>query len=370
MKDRIISIDVFRGMTIFLMIIVNTPGSWSYVYPPLLHAKWHGCTLTDLVFPFFLFIVGITLYISYNKIFEKHADEPGLKSRLLRKTFRRAALIFLVGLFLNWFPFHHLNISDLRIMGVLQRIALSFAGAALLILFVRGIKGIAFTAIALLLSYWFVLYYFGGTDPYSLESNIAGKFDVMLFGETHVYNGFGVPFDPEGLLGTISGIAHVLIGYLVGSMIINANDKKQLMQRLITSGVGLIILGLIWNSFLPINKPLWTSSYVVYTCGIASLVLATLILIIDILKIEKWSYIFKVFGLNPLFSYALSGIIINLLIYTISFNGTSASSWIYENIFQSLFGNHLGSFLFALDYTMLIWLIVWPLYRKKIVIKI
>ena len=370
MKDRIISIDVFRGMTIFLMIIVNTPGSWSYVYPPLLHAKWHGCTPTDLVFPFFLFIVGITLFISFDKIMKKHSDDPGLRSKLLRKTIRRAALIFLVGLFLNWFPFYHINISDLRILGVLQRIALSFAGAALLVLLIRNINKIAIAATALLLAYWFVLYYWGGSDPYSLESNIAGKFDVLLFGESHVYHGFGIPFDPEGLLGTISGVGHVLIGYLIGSMILKAKDKKELMKRLLLSGVGLIALGLIWNIFLPINKPLWTSSYAVYTCGIASIVLALMVWIIDIMKIEKWSYVFKVFGLNPLFSYALSGIIISLLIHTISIGGVSASSWLYENVFQSLFGNYFGSFMFALSYTMLIWLIAWPLYRKKIVIKI
>ena len=369
-KDRIIAIDVLRGLTIFLMIIVNTPGSWSYVYPPLLHAKWNGCTPTDLVFPFFLFIVGTTLFISYDRIMKNNAADPHLRSKLLKKTIRRAALIFLVGLFLNWFPFHHIHISDLRIMGVLQRIALSFAGAALLVIFIRDLTKITISAVILLLSYWFILFYFGGTDPYSLESNIAGKLDVLLFGENHVYHGFGIAFDPEGLLGTISGIAHVLIGYLIGSMIIKAEGKKELMQRILLSGFALIVLGLIWNNFFPINKPLWTSSYAVFTCGIASIVLALLIWIIDIMKFEKWSYVFKVFGLNPIFSYALSGIVISLLANTLVWNDTNASSWLYENIFQNLFGNYFGSFMFALCYTMLIWLFAWPLYRKNIVIKI
>jgi len=353
------------------MIIVNTPGSWSYVYPPLLHAKWHGCTPTDLVFPFFLFIVGITLSISLGKILQKHASDPLLKSRLLKKITKRAVLIFVVGIFLNWFPFYHMSISDLRIMGVLQRIALSFAGAAILVIYLKDSMKLLITLLILLLVYWLVLLYLGGSAPYSLESNIAGKIDPFIFGPTHVYNGYGIPFDPEGLLSTIPSIAHVIIGYLFGNIILDLKeDKKKLVSRLLIYGTIMTILGFLWNLVLPLNKSIWTSSYVVFTCGISAIFLAILMWLIEIKKIEKWSYVFKVFGLNPLFSYVLSGVLVNLMIYTFIWNGTDSLSWLYDHVYQTSFGNYLGSFLFALSFTLAVWLLTWPLYIKGKIIKL
>lgn len=365
MKNRLLSVDVLRGMTIFFMIVVNDPGSWSYVYAPLRHAKWHGCTPTDLVFPFFLFIVGVSMAFS----FIKYKDRS--QSEWLMKVIKRTLLIFAVGLFLNWFPFHHKHISDLRFLGVLQRIALAFGGAGLLIIFLKDRVKLGIAAAGLLFGYWALIYFGGNGDPYSLEGNLATWFDPKVLGENHVYKGFGVPFDPEGLISTIPGIAHVLIGYFVGLAIqTGEGNKSGVLRYLFGAGIILTGLGLIWNSGFPINKPLWTSSYVLLTTGLATLLLMVLTWLIDVKKWTKWTYAFRVFGLNPLASYVLSGLFVKLFIYTIKWDDGNAYSWLYESIFQPILGNMNGSLAFALSYTFFIWLFAWFLYRKKIVIKL
>ncbi len=364
LSNRYLAIDVLRGMTIFFMIIVNTPGSWSYVYPPLLHAKWHGCTPTDLVFPFFLFIVGVSMAFS----FVKYQQED--QSKWVMKVLKRTALIFIIGVLLNWFPFYNTAIGDLRILGVLQRIALAFGGAALLIIFLRDQVKLAIAAVVILLGYWLLMWWGGGNDPYSLEGNLATSFDVNVLGERHVYKGFGIPFDPEGLVSTISGIAHVLIGYFIGLNIQKqASKPNALLQSLGMTGIVLVILGQIWNFGFPINKPIWTSSYVLYTTGLATLFLAALIWIIDVKGWKKWTSFFRVFGLNPLIAYVLSGILAKIL-YTISWEGGNAYSSLYETIFRPVGGDYLGSFLFALNITFIVWLLVYPLFKKNILIKV
>lgn len=368
MKNRLLSIDVLRGMTIFFMIVVNTPGTWEYVYAPLRHAAWHGCTPTDLVFPFFLFIVGVSMSISMSKFL---ASESADASGMTRKILKRTALIFLVGLLLNWFPFYYKHISDLRILGVLQRIALAFGGAGLLVILLKDKFKLAIAAVVILFGYWLLMYSGGTGDPYSLEGNLATTFDPKVLGESHVYGGFGIPFDPEGLVSTISGIAHVLIGYFVGLQVIEMqSDHKSLVKQLILTGVCLTVLGLIWNYGFPINKPIWTSSYVLYTCGLATLLLAALTWVIDIRGRTKWTYVFRVFGLNPLVSYVLSGLFVKLMIYTVKWEGGNGYSWLYQQVFQPIFGNFPGSFMFALVYTFFIWIFAWLLYRKGKVIKL
>jgi predicted acyltransferase len=377
MKNRLLSIDIMRGMTIFFMIIVNTPGTWNYVYPPLLHAKWHGWTPTDLVFPFFLFIVGVSMSISFSKIIVDGSIKQS-RGKLIRKILRRTALIFLVGLFLNWFPFHHKHISELRILGVLQRIALAYGGAALLIVFLREKKLLGITAGIILLAYWGMMYFFGTSgDPYSLEGNFATWLDPKILGDAHVYKGFGIPFDPEGLVSTIPGIAHVLIGYFVGLKVLelrkNSNQKltnPAQLSTLVGTGIVLTVLGLIWNYGFPINKPLWTSSYVLLTCGLGTLFLSILVWIVDHKKLIAWAYPFRVFGLNPLVSYALSGLFVKLMLYTFKWEDTNAYSWLYENIFQTTLGNYNGSFAFALCYTLFILMFALVLYKKNIVVKL
>ncbi len=374
MKDRLLSIDVLRGMTIFFMIIVNTPGTWDYVYAPLRHAKWHGCTPTDLVFPFFLFIVGVSMAMSLHKITSQTNFDAASRSALIGKILKRTCLIFLVGLLLNWFPFYHKHISDLRILGVLQRIALAYGGAGILVVLILGRLKIVFAAIVILLGYWVLLAMGGGTDPFSLEGNLATWFDPKVLGESHVYKGFGIPFDPEGLVSTIPGVAHVMIGYLIG--VYGILDKKNAcspirgLTYVLLGGIALTAVGLIWDNAFPINKPLWTSSYVLYTCGLASILLAALMYIIDVQKFTKWTYVFRVFGLNPLVSYALSGLFVKLMITVFKSDGGNAYAALYKTVFQPLLGNYAGSFGFAISYTLFIWFFAWLLYRKGTVIKL
>lgn len=364
MKNRIQSIDILRGLTIFLMIVVNTPGSWSHVYAPLLHAKWHGTTPTDLVFPSFLFIVGMSMYISFKKKQKNNRS-------VLYKVLKRGLLIFLIGLALNWFPFYHKNIADLRIFGVLQRIALAFLVAGIILSFIKNRKAIIGITTILLLVHWGILYFFpSGTDPFALEGNISGPLDIMLVGESHVYGGFGIPFDPEGLLGTLSSAAQVLLGYLVcGYFMLSEKLVTDKTRNLIFFGLVAIGLGLWWNTIYPINKPLWTGSYVFFTGGIITFVWAALIWIIDIMKIEKWGFIFKVFGRNPLISYVLSIVIVKILMRIIRLDDSNGYALLYQKVFQPV-GDKLGSLLFALSITMLVWLFAFWLYRKGKVIRV
>ena len=216
-QKRFVSLDVFRGMTIALMILVNTPGTWAHVYAPLRHAKWHGCTLTDLVFPFFLFIVGTAMRFSFRKY------DFILSTALTRKILRRVFIIFLCGFFLSAFPFisQDWDWSHFRIMGVLQRIGLAYGCAAFLVLVLHRNQIIKVSGI-ILLTYWFLLLFFGwinGVEPYGLEFNLPRMVDLAILGNSHLYRGAGIPFDPEGLLSTIPAVVTVLIGYLTGTML-------------------------------------------------------------------------------------------------------------------------------------------------------
>lgn len=363
MNKRLVSIDVFRGMTIFFMIIVNTLGSWKYAYPFLLHAKWDGLTPTDLVFPFFMFIVGMAMAFSFRKY------QRGSRGEWIRKILKRTVLIFLIGLLLNWFPFFNKSLDQLRIFGVLQRIALGYGLAALLVVFVKKAHLIYVTAI-ILIGYWLLLIFGGGESPLSLEGNLVRRIDLLLLGENHVYGGYGIPFDPEGLLSTIPSVATVLLGYLLGQILLLEIIPSEKLKKLGVWGLILMVLGVVWNFIgFPINKPIWSSSYVLVTAGLAALIMVGLIYLIDIRKSEKWSYMFKVFGLNPLFSYVMSGLIVRSL-NLIKIEDTSLYPWIYKTIFSPVFGAQLGSAMQALLYTILIWMIALMLYRRKIIIKI
>ncbi len=367
MKERMLSIDVLRGMTIFLMIIVNTPGSWAYVWAPLKHAKWHGATPTDLVFPSFLFVIGLSMAFSLKSSLE----ESSVSKDLLLKILRRAALIFLIGLLLNWFPFYYKHISNLRIFGVLQRIALAYLLAGLAISFFRKNHLIHIAALAFLILHWWILLFFGGADPYSLEGNISGPIDLYFFSESHIYKGFGIRFDPEGLLGTLSSGAHIMIGFLIAKKLILGNEANlSMVRKLILYSVTMLLVGTLWSPYYPINKPLWTGSYVLYTCGILGLFLAFLIWLIDITGIKKWTHPFRVFGLNPLVSFVFSILLVKVFLYIFRFENGNLYGLAYKGFFQPVFGNYLGSFLFALVFTGIIWFFSFLLYRKGKVVKI
>ncbi|HQM68742.1 MAG TPA: DUF5009 domain-containing protein [Bacteroidales bacterium] len=365
-SGRLVSLDIFRGMTIAFMIIVNTPGSWKFVYPPLRHAQWHGCTPTDLVFPFFLFIVGVSLWFSM----KKYGQE--LNSRSLFRIFRRTVTIFVLGLFLTIFPNFARDYSTLRIMGVLQRIAIAYFFGAIICLSVN--RDYMWIVIAIILiGYWIILALFGGSDPYSIQGNIAGRFDASILGVNHLYKGYGVPFDPEGLLSTLPAICTVLIGYYIGELTGKGSAAWKTALKLFLLGASSAGLGLLWSIWFPLNKPLWTSSYVLFTAGIAMGVLALIYLVSDVWKLQKWGTIFLVFGTNALFSYFLAGIWTRIMLNVKVPAGETEMTlynWIYEKICVPVAGNMNGSLMFALLQVLIIWVLALILYWKKVMIRL
>jgi len=354
------------------MIVVNTPGSWSQVYAPFLHAPWHGFTITDLVFPTFLFVVGNAISFSLKKF------QALPKKTFLQKVAKRTVFIFLIGLFLNYFPFvfrNELNeltlkdITDIRIMGVLQRIALCYGIASIAIFYLSKRELLIFSTL-LLLGYWGIMYFFGShPDPYSLMQNAALKFDLLLIPVDNLYKGYGIPFDPEGLLSTLPAIVNVIVGYFAGYYIQTRGNNPGTVFKLIGAGLGLLGAALLWNIYFPINKPIWSSSYVLYSSGFTLLTLAVLMWMIEVKSIKNWTYFFEVFGRNPLFIYIMSGLVIKLF-FIIRIDGQSFTGWIYENLFLSWSTGKNASLLFALSYMLLMWIIGYVLDKRRIYIKV
>lgn len=368
-NNRLLALDVFRGMTIAFMILVNTPGSWSHVYAPLLHAKWDGATPTDLVFPFFLFIVGVSMFFSFSKFNQQ------LDSRLTMKILKRVFLIFVIGLALNYFPFYNRTLENLRIMGVLQRIALAYGIGAFICILIPA-KSLIRAGILILVGYWVLMAFLGGESPFSLEENFARIVDLKVFGESHVYKGFGIPFDPEGLLSTIPSAVTVIFGYLIGKLIQTSSEKNMLVKNLVIIGSLAIFLGLFWGQYFPINKPLWSSSYVLYTGGIACIVIGILIELIDIRGYANWTQPFVIFGMNPLIIFVFSGVIVKIMSGMIKWNTgngtTNLYGWLSQDVLAAMMPNQLkfASFLFAILIVTICWLFGWVLYKKRVFIKV
>ncbi len=372
MSNRYLALDVFRGITLAFMIIVNTPGSWEQLYAPLHHARWHGFTPTDWIFPTFLFVVGNAMSFSMKKLQEMPAG------KFYRKVVKRSVLIFLIGWLLNAFPFYAVNeagevvwvnISEIRLLGVLQRIALCYFFAALILYWGGERLGWIFSGVALLV-YWPILYFFGDSgDPYALATNAATKLDLLLIGAEQLYMGEGVAFDPEGLLSTLPSIVNVIAGYLVGKMIQRKGNTTETVQTLLVGSVVLIALAYVWDLGFPINKKLWTSSYVVLTVGWDLLVLAILIFIIEIRNRKNWTYFFEVFGKNTLILYVFAWIVVDIF-GMIPMGDTTLRGLYYDSLFASWLSPKNASLLFALSYMLLIWLIGWWMDRKKIYIKL
>ena len=296
------------------MIMVNTPGSWSYVYPPLLHSKWHGCTPTDLVFPFFLFIVGVSMFYSFKKF------EKGITSKSFKKVLKRTLIIFLLGLFLNLFP--KFNFENVRFLGVLQRIAIAYGLTALLCL-QFNVKVLKYVFVSILLGYWGLLYFGNPIDPYAPAGNVVQQIDLAILGENHMWKGLGFPFDPEGLLSSLPSIATVLLGYFVGNIIDVSKNTLNTVKSLVLYGSILTVVGYVWGLVFPINKSLWTSTYVLYTGGLALLFLALLLWVIDVKGIKKWTRPFIHFGTNPLFIYMFSGVYVQTIIYLVKITNSN-----------------------------------------------
>lgn len=370
--SRYLALDVLRGMTIAFMIIVNTPGSWSNLYGPLAHADWHGFTPTDLVFPTFLFVVGNAMSFAMKRL----QEIP--KAHFYRKIFKRAVLIFSIGWLLNAFPFFDTNkmggiqfidLSEVRLFGVLQRIALAYLFAALILYWGGERWGWIFSGIALF-GYWAIMFFFGESgDPYSLTGNAAIQLDLMLIGEERMYTGEGIPFDPEGILSTLTAIVNVLAGFIVGKLIQQKGNTMETVRLLMIGGIVLIAGSYLWDLVFPINKKIWTSSYVLLTIGWDLILLSALIGIVEIWKKTTWTYFFQAFGRNPLILYVLSGVVISIL-FMIPIGETSLKEYIYAAIFTSWLGPKNASFLFAVSYMLVIWLIGYWMDRQKIYIKV
>jgi predicted acyltransferase len=360
---RYVSLDVLRGITVTLMIIVNTPGNGETTFAPLHHAAWHGFTPTDWVFPTFMFVVGNALSFAMGKY------EALGNTEVFKKIFKQTLIIFLLGYLMYWFPFVMLNedgsytlspISNTRIFGVLQRIALGYGLGALIIHFWKLRGAIIFSVIALL-AYWAILFFFGN---YTLTGNAILSLDKYLLGENHLYHGEGIAFDPEGILSTLPAIVNVLAGYVTGKFIQQKGNTYEAISKMLMAGVVLIFIALCWDLVFPINKKLWTSSFVLLTVGLDLIVLAILIYVIEFVKSQRWTYFFEVFGKNTLFIYLLSEVGIILLYF---FN---RYTWIFDHVFLPAFGGYVGSLLFAVSWMLICWAVGYLLDKKKIYIKV
>jgi predicted acyltransferase len=363
--QRFLSLDVFRGMTICFMIIVNTPGSGATPFSPLEHAGWHGFTPTDLVFPSFVFAVGNAMSFSLRRY-----QEMGNGAFFL-KILKRTIVIFLCGYLMYWFPFYNKNIDSTRIFGVLQRIALCYFFAAIFIHYLSQ-RAIVVVSILLLLGYWIILLLFGDhNQPFSILGNAGLYIDKAILGNNHLYHGEGIPFDPEGILSTLPAIVNALIGYMAGTYIQKSGKNYETISKLMLAGLGLIFIALFWNMVFPINKKLWTSSFVLLTTGIDLLLIAALVYIIEIKNISNawWTRFFTVFGKNPLAIYLLSELLVTVL-FMIHIKGTSFFNWINKIFFQVVAPGAIGSLLFALVYMLFCWSVGWLLNKRKLYIRV
>lgn len=363
-SDRSVPLDVLRGMTVALMIVVNTPGDGATTFAPLKHAAWHGFTPTDLVFPTFMFVVGAAMSLSLAKY---RTD-----SAFLAKVARRTALIFLLGYLMYWFPFVHREAGQLvgspigqtRIFGVLQRVALGYGFAALIIWY-GGRRGAIIFSVAALLGYWAILSTWG---DYSLTGNAVLRLDRFLMGDGHLYHGEGLAFDPEGLLSTLPAIVNTIAGYLAGTHLKDKGPGYETVAKLMIAGAAAVTIALCWNPFFPINKKIWSSSFVLLTVGLDLVGLAVLVYVIDIRRQRAWAGFFQVFGRNTLFCYLLSELGVTLLL--VFRNGDrSLYKVAYESVYQP-FGGYVGSLLFAVSWMLVCWLAGLVLDRRGIHLKI
>lgn len=382
-QQRLVSLDVLRGMTIAGMILVNNPGSPNAIYPLLRHAKWNGLTFADLIFPLFMFIMGVSTYISLNKF------EFKLNKILLIKILKRTLIIFAIGLliawfsgflalykYFNWLPFHERMvealscIDQIRIMGILQRLAICYLFSSLIILcFDR--KYLPVLIVQILLFYFFILYLGNGFEQKS--NNIIANVDRMILGEERMYFDDGIYFEPEGILSTFPAIAQVLIGFCIAKQIFATNVNVDKIKILIKYGITFSIIGFILSFICPINKKIWSPSFVLVTCGIGCVLFALLIWLIDIKKYKNAVHCFIPFGMNSLFIFVIAGIIsIIARRMTLVYHSDSLSlrQFLYSKVLAQYFGNYPSSFIYALFIVGICWLIAFILYKKHFFITI
>jgi len=392
LNQRFYSLDVFRGATVCLMILVNNPGSWGHIYAPLEHAPWHGLTPTDLVFPFFLFAVGNALSFVMPKL------EAGGNVLFWKKVLKRSLLIFGIGLFLTWWPFVKWtdaglvfkqwayidakgNPQGVRILGVLARIAICYFFASIIIYYLKP-KAAFFVGLVMLLLYWALCFLFGDkADPYSMTGWFGNNVDKAILGEAHMYKGEGMPFDPEGLMSTMCAIVQVIFGYMIGEYIQKKGKTFEMVSGLFVAGVAMILTGFCWDMVFPINKKIWTSSYTVYTTGLAIITIATMIYLIEFKNVKGGlARFFDVFGKNALFVFALSaflpkGLALIRIPDHLNDKGvmtyTNPWNWLYQKVLINIPGDpKIGSLLYALCVITLMWAICYWMDKKKIYVKV
>lgn len=393
MRERLLSLDVFRGVTVALMILVNNPGSWNHLYPPLAHAAWHGCTPTDLVFPFFLFAVGNALAL----VMPGHRQGPA--GAFWGKVLRRTLIIFALGLLLNAAPFVRWDAagelawrdwSQLRVMGVLQRIALAWGAAAAIVWLAgpgaAGVRRVLAVTAALLVGYWGACLAWGdAADPYSLAGWFGTAFDRALLGASHLYRGEGVPFDPEGLASTAPAIAQVLIGWWVGERLREGGVSATTVARLFVVALGLAAAAYLWQLAMPVNKKIWTSSYVLLTSALATALLAALVHRLDLdprrdRPVAAWVRFGQVFGMNALAVFVLSGLVPRLLGLVRWADGVDAQGlplylsplpWLYRTVFATTAVDpRLGSLAYAVAHLAMYWALAAWLAHRRVFIRV
>ncbi len=364
---RLLSLDVFRGITIAGMILVNNPGSWESIYSPLEHAAWHGLTPTDLVFPFFLFIVGVSITLALSA----RSAKAGSKRDLYLKIARRTLIIFALGLFLGGFPYFDLN--TIRIPGVLQRIAICYFIASVIFLNTRW-QTQAIIAAVLLVFYWAIMKLVPvpgfGTGNLEMEGNLAAYVDRQVLG-AHKWKPL---YDPEGILSTIPAIATTLAGVLTGHLLRLKRAALEKVSALFVAGLAALVTGWVWSFWFPVNKALWTSSYVLVTAGMALQLLALCYWLIDVKGYKGWAKPFLIFGSNALALYFLAEFfsrVISIITFPRADGGrVDLQSWVYENFYASWASPLNASLLFAIT-IVLLWLgVLTILYRKRIFIKV
>ena len=363
-RQRLVSLDVFRGITIAGMVLVNNPGSWEHIYWPLEHAAWSGWTPTDLVFPFFLFIVGVSITLALGK----RRELAGSNRDVYLKIIKRTLIIFAIGLFLNGFPYF--NLAELRIPGVLQRIAVCYFFASIIFLNTKIRTQIAIV-IGLLLGYWLLVKFvpapgFAAGDL-TKEGSLPSYVDRVVFGK-HVWAQAKV-YDPEGLLSTIPALATTLIGVLTGHWLRTEKTRYEKAAGMFVVGAICVAIGWAWNAFFPINKALWTSSYVLFTGGLALQFLAFCYWLIDIKGYRRWAKPFEVFGLNAIALYVVADLIA-VSLGLIKVGGGSLGGWIYDRVFASWASPVNASLAFAICFVLVCLGLMWILYRRRIFLKV
>ena len=369
-SERLLSLDILRGITIAVMILVDNPGTWESVYAPLRHAEWNGLTPTDLVFPFFMFIMGVSMSFALSR-FEHHFSHNFI-TRLMRRT----VILFLLGVFLSWFSLLCFGVEHplehIRILGVLQRLALAYCFGSLLIIGIRRPMNLVWISAILLIGYYILLMLGNGFEL--SEQNIIAVTDRWLLGENHMYrkwlsdNSY-IFFDPEGVLSTLPCISQVIIGYFCGNILREKTEIHDRLLQISILGTVLIVIGLLFSYGCPLNKRVWSPAFVLVTCGFASLFLVFLTWVVDIKKRHKWGYVFHVFGTNPLFIYVVAGVLTTMLA-VIPVGDISLQGKIYRSILLIFRDAHLASLIYGLLFIGFNYLIVLFLYKKQIFIKI